>query len=143
MTGMQDRPSAAELVAAVQHFLEAEILPLQTDQRIRFRTRVAANALTILQRELRAGPTLIAEEVDRLRALLDGLPPPAQSVEADDEDSDDDSVAALRREVARRIRSGEADGDPWRGAVFATTLASVRAKLLVSNPKLLERQTQR
>jgi hypothetical protein len=136
---MQDRPSAAELVAAVQHFLEAEILPLQTDQRIRFRTRVAANALAILQRELRAGPTLIEEEVDRLRALLDHSPPPARSTET----ADDASVTALRREIARRIRSGDADDDPWRGAVFATTLASVRAKLLVSNPKLLERQTQR
>ena len=46
-----DRPSAGELAAAVHHFLEHEVLPGLDDQRMRFRTLVAMNALTIVERE--------------------------------------------------------------------------------------------
>jgi hypothetical protein len=47
-----DRPTAAELAEAVREFLEQEILPALEDDRLRFRTRVAANALAIACREL-------------------------------------------------------------------------------------------
>ena len=46
-----DRPTAAELATAVREFLEAEILPTLDDHRLRFRTHVAMNALTIVERE--------------------------------------------------------------------------------------------
>jgi hypothetical protein len=46
-----DRPTAAELAAAVREFLEAEILPTLDDHRLRFRTLVAMNALSIVERE--------------------------------------------------------------------------------------------
>ena len=48
---MSDRPSAGELAAAVREFLESEILPTLDDQRLRFRTLVAMNALGIVERE--------------------------------------------------------------------------------------------
>ena len=48
---MTDRPTAAELVEATREYLEAEILPALADQRLRFRTLVAINALGIAQRE--------------------------------------------------------------------------------------------
>lgn len=47
----RDRPTAAELAAAVRGFLEAEILPALDDHRLRFRTLVAMNALGIVARE--------------------------------------------------------------------------------------------
>jgi aminoglycoside phosphotransferase (APT) family kinase protein len=83
-----DRPSAGELAVAVHEFLEDEILPTLDDHRLRFRTLVAMNALTIVEREapephgrdpalarrLRAGEvrrgdleTLIADAEQRLR----------------------------------------------------------------------------
>lgn len=46
-----DRPNARELAAAVHEFLETEILPMLDDQRLRFRTLVAMNALSIVARE--------------------------------------------------------------------------------------------
>jgi hypothetical protein len=46
-----DRPTAAELATAVREFLEAEILPTLDDHRLRFRTLVAMNALSIVERE--------------------------------------------------------------------------------------------
>ena len=51
-----DRPNASELATAVREFLEAEILPVLTDHRLRFRTLVAMNALSIVYRELEALP---------------------------------------------------------------------------------------
>ena len=49
---MSERPTAPELVEAILEFLGGEILPTVTDQRLRFRTLVAMNALSIVYREL-------------------------------------------------------------------------------------------
>jgi signal transduction protein with GAF and PtsI domain len=49
---MSERPTAPELVEAILEFLGGEILPTITDQRTRFRTLVAMNALSIVYREL-------------------------------------------------------------------------------------------
>jgi Domain of unknown function (DUF6285) len=53
---MSDRPTAQELTEAIQEFLGGELLPTLTDQRLRFRTLVAMNALGIVYRELAALP---------------------------------------------------------------------------------------
>jgi len=53
---MSDRPTAQELAEAIQEFLAGELLPTLTDQRMRFRTLVAMNALGIVYRELAALP---------------------------------------------------------------------------------------
>lgn len=53
---MTDRPTAQELAEAILEFLGDEILPTLTDQRLRFRTLVAMNALGIVYRELAALP---------------------------------------------------------------------------------------
>ena len=53
---MSDRPTAQELAEAIEEFLGGELLPALTDQRLRFRTLVAMNALGIVYRELAALP---------------------------------------------------------------------------------------
>jgi len=53
---MPDRPNASELIEAVFEFLAAEVLPTADDQRLKFRTLVAMNALSIVEREA-PGPT--------------------------------------------------------------------------------------
>ncbi|MFN2627183.1 MAG: DUF6285 domain-containing protein [Gaiellaceae bacterium] len=53
---MSDRPTAQELTEAILEFLGGEILPTLTDDRLRFRTLVAMNALTIVYRELAVLP---------------------------------------------------------------------------------------
>lgn len=88
-----DRPAPAELVEAVREFLEQEILPGLDDQRLRFRTLVAMNALGIAGRELsaeEAGPT----EAER-RAL-------AQRIRAGE--VPDGTLAALKEQVAAKLR---------------------------------------
>jgi hypothetical protein len=52
---VRDRPTALELLEAVNEFLAGEVLPLMDDRRMKFRTLVALNALGIAYRELAAG----------------------------------------------------------------------------------------
>lgn len=115
MSELQDRPTAVELLEAIREFVEHDVLPA-VEGRVRFHARVAVNALGMLERELRLGPELDAAERARLAELL----------------GHDSDVSALRAELARRIRDGSLDDR--RAEVVAAVRASVRDKLLVSNP---------
>jgi len=64
-----DRPNASELATAVREFLEAEILPTLTDHRLRFRTLVAMNALSIVER---AAPAPTAADWETARRITAG-----------------------------------------------------------------------
>ena len=126
---MQDRPHAAELAEAVREFIETEVLPGIEDQRLRFRTLVALNGLGILERELRLGAPLVRREVESLMRLLaraDPIP--------DDLDELRRLSGDLNRELARRIRSGDAPAD-----ALAHLLATIADKLRVASPRYLER----
>jgi hypothetical protein len=118
MSEMQDRPTAAELLEAIREFLEQDVMPA-VEGRVRFHSRVAVNALGMLERELRLGPDLDAAERARLGALL----------------GHDADLATLTTELAGRIRDGSLDDR--RDDVVTAVRESVRAKLLVSNPRYL------
>ena len=127
---MQDRPSLGELLEAVRHFLETEVAPGQTDQRARFRTLVAINALTILEREDDHEAGLVRDEAERLTRLLgmnDVVVP---------ECADDVAVIAreLNEELARRIR----EGDVPEGVLDHLRRVAT-AKLQVASPRYLGR----
>jgi hypothetical protein len=62
-----ERPTAPELTEAILEFLGGEILPTITDPRLRFRTLVAMNALSIVYREL--AQRLPPEDDESERAL--------------------------------------------------------------------------
>ena len=114
----QDRPTAAELVASVREFLERDVMAA-TEGRVQFHTRVAVNALGMIERELTLGSGFQAEERARAAALLghDGDPP------------------ELEREIAAGIRSGSLDAQ--LDGVRAHVRQTVREKLLVANPGYL------
>jgi len=88
-----DRPTAAELVEATREFLEREILPTLTDQRLRFRTLVAINALGITQRELESDEDGLPRE--ELEAL-------ARQIRCGD--VPDGALERLREHVAAKLR---------------------------------------
>jgi hypothetical protein len=128
---VQDRPTYAELLEAVQHFLEADAVPALEGPK-KFHARVAANVLAIVRRELESEDAQLRAEWERLRELL-GFAAGAPSDRAE-----------LRRQVGRhtvelceRIRTGDADADPWRSAVTAHVRQTVEDKLRVANPKYL------
>ena len=83
---MSERPTARELIEAILEFLDGEILPTVTDQRLRFRTLVAMNALGIVHRELAALPAEDdAEQRELVQRIRAGDVPPEtlQRVKAD------------------------------------------------------------
>ena len=121
---MHDGPSPAGLAEAVREFLESEVLPVAKDARLRFRILVAANALSILQRDLELGDDLLREEVSALAPLV-GPPPPGTPRE---------QALALSRDLSRRIRRGEVPP----GALPALRRIA-ELKLRVANPRYLER----
>jgi Domain of unknown function (DUF6285) len=86
MTSPYGRPTAAELVAAVAEFLETDVRESTTGQ-VNFHSRVAANALRMVEREL----------------LANG-----------DDDGVDEALARLgyddEASLAAAIRAGELDG---------------------------------
>jgi hypothetical protein len=85
-----DRPVAGELAEAVRGFLEEEILPALDDHRLRFRTLVAMNALSIVARESPPPAPPSAED----RAL-------AARLRAGDVREDD--LALLQRKVREKL----------------------------------------
>jgi hypothetical protein len=87
---MTDRPSAGELAAAVREFLELEILPTLEDHRLRFRTLVAMNALSIVERESPLPSALDDEEMEMARRIRAG-------------DVREDDLARLEEKVRRRL----------------------------------------
>ena len=86
-----ERPNARELAAAVRAFLEEEILPTLTDHRLRFRTLVAMNALSIVERESPEPAEPGEEEWALARRIRGG-------------DVRDGDLEALRERVAARLR---------------------------------------
>ena len=81
-----NRPTAQELAEAIEEFLAGELLPTLTDQRLRFRTLVAMNALGIVYRELAALPQEDDREQRELaRRIREGDVPPGtlRRVQAD------------------------------------------------------------
>lgn len=123
----QDRPTAVELLEAVREFLERDVLS-EAHGRVRFHTRVAINALGIVERELTDAAALEAAERERAIALLADR----ASTEELGDDLDTATARDLEAVIARRIRDGSLDDR--RDAVVAHVRATVREKLRVANP---------
>ncbi len=124
---MQDRPTADELLAAVERFLEVEVMPNSEGVR-RFHARVAANTLRIIRRELEREEEQLAAEWAGLAELLGTASPPAGRATLRE------AIGARNAELCRRIREGEGDGGAFREKAVAHLRRTVRDKLLVSNP---------
>lgn len=106
-----DVPTLGELVEAVREFLDGAVE--QGGQVSPFHTRVAANVLRIVERELALGPDHDAAHAARLATL--GV-------------TDDAELAAAIRDGRLDARLPEVRDLVW---------ASVRDKLAVANPKYL------
>jgi hypothetical protein len=128
---MTDRPTAAELVDAVHHLLETEVVPALTDARLRFQTLVAANVLAIVGRELATTDADLRLAREKLTAILGITDPPPQPGEWPA------AVQQLNEALCRRIRAGEYD-DPVRFLELLNQLRPlVVRKLEIANPRFL------
>lgn len=133
---MQDRPTYDELLAAVERFLEDEIVAKSEGSR-RYNARVSANVLRIVRRELSNEEDQLAREWAGLDELLGAAEWPESRGDLQD------GLAARIEQLCEHIRQGDADEGPFREAVLKHVRGSVRDKLLVTNPKWLreERET--
>jgi len=110
VSDLHGAPTAAELVEAVREWLERDVAAV-ADGRLKFHTRVAANVLAMVERELELGAAQRAEHHERL----------ASFAVADD------------AELAAAIRNGDLD---HRLTEDRPALQSaVEAQLAVANPR--------
>jgi hypothetical protein len=130
---VNDRPTATELIESVLGFLEAELIPGQSDPRLRFHTLVAANVLAIALRELAGEETQLREEC----ALLVGLLGRAQAEPVRCAELRQ-TVLRLNEQLCEAIGAGAFD-EPGKFAELAGLLRKlVVRKLEVANPRYLE-----
>lgn len=111
-----DRPTSLELVEAVREFLVRDVVE-ETEGRLRFHARVAANALSMVERELVAGEEMAERHRVRLARLgLDTEAELAAAVRTGELDDRMDEVKAVIREtVADKLRVANPDHlDPRR-----------------------------
>lgn len=84
-----DRPTAEELLEAVEEFLRDKVMPA-TEGQVSFHARVAANVVGAVRREIAQSPEIEAEQHARLLALL----------------KHEGSLEDLNRELCEQIRAG-------------------------------------
>jgi hypothetical protein len=126
---VHDRPTAAELVAAVRGFLEAELLPALADARLRFQALVAANVLGVAERELALEGRHLAEEWAGLAGLLGLDPAPPAGLRG--------AVTAANEKLCLEIRQGAFDAPEAAARLLRELREQVRRKLEVANPKAI------
>ena len=119
---LHDRPTIAEILAAVRGYLNDEVAKT-SDRRARFRALIAANVLGIAERELLTADEDARFEDERLCALgyVEG------------------AAAERRRRLCADIRTGKFDSPERFVAGLAYASELVARKLAVSNPRYLER----
>ena len=119
----QDRASAEELLGGVEAFLRKDVLPQLSGASI-YKCRVAANILSIVQRELALGNAADSTELQSLQKLL------GREGEGFDTSSRLDDLNA---ELCTDIRSGKLDEQ--RDGVMNHVRSTLQDKLAIANPK--------
>jgi len=128
---VQDRPTVDELLEAVAGFLTADVMP-NTSGRVNFHARVASNVLQMLRRELQHEEGHLEAEWRGLDAVLGEARRPDTLAETRT------ALDTRNRDLAARIRAGDADSGPFHDALLAHLRRATYDKLVVSNPALAE-----
>ena len=130
---MQDRPTYDELLAAVERFLDTEIVPNVPGSR-GFHARVAANAIRTVRRELEMEDEQLRAECAGLDAILGeaALPSTLTGIRA--------ALRSRNEELCALIRTNSTT-EEISPAVRDHIRQIVEAKLRVTNPGLLARPT--
>lgn len=124
---MHSRPTAEELISAVQQHLTERVVPTLTDPQVRYHTLVAVNVLGIVGRELGQEEQALWQEWAVLSALSgERRPQPDQLTKVKAE------ITEMNTRLASEILAGQWDDDP---NLLLALKQQVAAKLDVSNPK--------
>ena len=128
---MREDPNGAALLQAATALLREDVLKALPDDK-RHGALMIANAMSIAMRQLEYGDVPERAELQTLRELLgagpDDHPTPMRGM-----------LLSLNRQLAGRIRSGDADpGSALHSAALAHLRATGRQRLLESSPKTLK-----
>ncbi len=129
---MQDRPTVDELLRAVEILLDEQLVPTLDGSR-KYNARVAANVIRTVRRELQNEERQLDAEWRGLDVLLGPAERPA-TLHATRQ-----QLIERNRELADRIREGDADAGRFRELTIAHVRDTVHAKLEVSDPGWLSR----
>lgn len=124
---MHSRPTAQELIAAVQQHLNERVIPTLTDPQVRYQTLVAVAALGIVGREWEQGEQAAWQTWAGLCALLGerrATPNSHAKVLAE--------ITEMNHRLADGILAGRWDDAP---NLMMLLRQQVAAKVEVSNPK--------
>ncbi|MES2258485.1 MAG: DUF6285 domain-containing protein [Pseudomonadota bacterium] len=128
---MREDPNGAALLQAATTLLREDILKALPDDK-RHGALMIANAMSIAMRQLEYGEAPEQGELQALRALLG----------SGDEASEAPMrglLVSLNRQLAQRIRGGDADpGTALHAATLVQLRAAGRQRLLESSPKTLK-----
>jgi hypothetical protein len=127
---VQDRPTALELLQAIEQFLDGQVIPA-TEGTVKFLTRVSVNSLRIVQRELELEEDHLVREWEGLDRLLGEEQRPTTLRELRER------VAERNEDLASRIQDGDADDGEWANTVFGHVKQSVHDKAAVADPRLI------
>src|SRR5581483_2912209 len=122
----------AELVSAARMYLESDLIPTLTDPRQRFQTLIAANVLSIVERELGHEEELLLEEWKLFAELFGRSGPPPERLAALR-----DTVQQANEELCRQIRAGEFDESSRFQDLSRLLRRLVERKLQIANPRYL------
>jgi len=127
---MQDRPTAGELLEAIEEFLR-ERTRVEADRLLRFQFMVAANSLAILRREWEGEEAALDAEWARLDALLGPREPPRgfQALR--------DALAARNDELYTLIAQGRFDAPDAEDALLDHLTQTVTDKVRIATPSAL------
>jgi hypothetical protein len=124
---MQHPPTASQLLAAVAEVLSDEIVPALSGP-VQHKARVAANLVSIIEREIRLGPDAQVTEHRLLGEILDLT---SQGHGPGSETEDPDTRRSL---VAQSLREGSASSPEVHAEVWPRLLQIVRSDLAIAKP---------
>lgn len=129
---MHDRPTVDELLRAVELLLDEQLVPTLDGSR-KYNARVAANVIRTVRRELQNEERQLDAEWRGLDVLLGPAERPSTLLATKEQ------LIERNRELADRIREGDADNGRFRELTFAHVRDTVHAKLEVSDPGWVSR----
>jgi hypothetical protein len=124
---MQDRPDARELLEALEEFMR-ERSAAAPDRFDRFQFLVAANSLSILQRELELDDDFIRDEWEGLDRLLGHEEVPVRFLDRADR------IRERNADLCDRIERGEFDGES-EDRLLRHIYQTVFNKVRIANPR--------
>lgn len=135
---MRELPEGADLLDTARELMQSELLPALSGGQ-RHAARMIMRAMQIAARQLQAGDAPLREEAQSLAALLAQLDGAKGTGMVPAGAASESNLTAANQRLVELIREGQADpGAPHRHAMLDHLRLAARARLLESNPRVLD-----